>query len=123
MPVPGDDHTFGLLILERMLSCAGWSCTVRTPARIEELPDIVSHHWYDVIGISTASLVLLPKINLAIQALRKASANDRVTVVLGGNLAKTETDLAGRVGADFAVLDGREAIVQLRNAVRRSARS
>lgn len=123
MTAPGEHHTFGLSILERMLSRAGWACTVRIPNRIEDLPAMISKEWYDAVGISVGSRVLIPGVNSAIECLRKTSANKNVQIGIGGFLAQEDSSLAERLGANFAARDGREAIVQLRSTVRQVAKA
>jgi methylmalonyl-CoA mutase cobalamin-binding subunit len=72
-------------------------------------PDIealVRREWYDVVGFSLASEVHLPRLAPAITAVRKASVNQRVGILVGGPMFLRQAGLASEVGADAVAING-----------------
>ncbi len=110
LPCPGEQHSFGLAVVEQFFRDAGWdvTSTVRDPggdplARVRTT-------WFDVIGLSLACDVLLPNLANMVASLRRHSQNRGVRVMVGGPVFTADPDSCKCVGADATAGDARHAI-------------
>ncbi|MDP4025416.1 cobalamin B12-binding domain-containing protein [Methylobacterium sp. NEAU 140] len=109
-PSPGETHGYGLALVASFFREAGWQARVAGgEASAEILQAMLAEGWYDALGLSLSCDVYLPGLRAAIPALRRASRNPALRVIVGGTwFARTGAD-AGAVGADACALDGRLA--------------
>lgn len=111
-PVPGEQHTFGLVMVAEFFSRAGWDVwTGPTPGRAD-LVGLVRGTWFAVVGLSLASEVNLDVLAATIRAVRRASRNRAIGVLVGGPVFTARPELAAIMGADATAGDGRQAVVQ-----------
>lgn len=110
MACPGETHSFGLSLIERFFRDAGWDVT--SAARDPGIDPVFLARtgWFDVIGLSLGSETLLPTLTRAVAALRQASRNQSVRVMVGGPIFTDNPDYVGLVGADATAGDARCAI-------------
>ncbi len=104
-PSPGEQHTFGLVMVGDFFRSAGWDVD-GGPAQSLDAEALVRRNWYDVVGFSLASDVHLPRLSTAINAVRKASMNPRVGILVGGPMFLRQAGLASEVGADAVAING-----------------
>lgn len=115
VPMPGEQHTLGLMLVEEYFRRSGWDCCSSAPKETRDLVRLVKSQHYDVVGLSASWGGLLENIASAIQAIRKASLNKAVVVLVGGSVFLENPEYAARVGADGTAEDGRHAVLQLRD--------
>lgn len=111
-PTPGDQHTFGLSMVEEFFRRAGWDVWSGQLATSRELLGMVGSQWFAVVGISTGSEARLDTVSSTIRAIRRASLNPAVGILVGGPIFIDQPGLAGVVGADATAADGRQATEQ-----------
>ena len=104
-PTPGEQHTFGLVMVGDFFRSAGWDVD-GGPALSLDVESLVRRSWYDVVGLSLASEVHLPRLTTTIAAVRKASMNPRVGILVGGPMFLRQAGLASEVGADALAVNG-----------------
>jgi MerR family transcriptional regulator, light-induced transcriptional regulator len=108
---PGDRHVLGAAMLTTMFEKAGWQPVHLASPTLQSVVRCLASEKIDMVAISVASTALLPDLKKLIAALRKASANPSVKVMVGGpaipNLA-----IAERLGADATSFTGQEAMIQ-----------
>ena len=109
MAASGDQHSFGLFMVEVFFRRAGWDVVSGASLPFNELLDIVRRDWIDVIGISKSCGDLLDTLASDITSLRRASRNKNVTVMVGGAAFDGHPERITRVGADLTAPDGQEA--------------
>jgi methanogenic corrinoid protein MtbC1 len=117
--VPGDDHSFGSVIVEEIFRRAGWSVSgYRSASRAELLSALVAD-WYDVVALTVT--VETPSATLAdlVGALRAASRNPDVGIMVGGRIFADRPALAIAIGADATAGDARGALVKAERLVER----
>jgi len=107
-PVPGDQHTFGITLVAQFLRQAGWQVWSEFSGSTDELLEVVRTHWFAAVGLSVGSETRVDELSRVIQAIRRASRNSSVGILVGGPLLVARPELA--------VLTGRTAIF-LRNRV------
>ncbi len=111
-PVPGEQHTFGLLMVGDFFRRAGWDVWSQPASTRGDLVALVRREWFAVVALSASSETSLGALAASIRVIRRASANHRVGVLVGGLVFTTRPDLATRVGADATAADAQEATAQ-----------
>lgn len=112
VPVPGEQHTFGLRIVEEHLLRAGWKVTACMKASEADITRLVADELFDFVGFSLSSERLLPALRSAIRSLRSSSRNQSVRIAVGGVLFDGR-DVAPRdIDADAIVTDAQDAVNQ-----------
>lgn len=112
-PMPGEQHTLGLMIVEEYFRRAGWNCCKYTPKNMHDLLHMVRSLHFDVVGLSAGSEASLDQMNNLIEALRKVSLNTSVKILVGGAIFLENSNLAANFGADGTARDGHDAILQM----------
>lgn len=119
---PGEQHTFGITVVEEFLRRAGWDVwSEPSPAR-GELVGVVRGQWFDVVGLSLSCDLLFDDLGSTIDTLRRASLNRAVRVMVGGRLFIDHPELVLRIGADATAVDGRDAVQRSRHLVDMTSR-
>jgi methanogenic corrinoid protein MtbC1 len=120
VPLPGEQHTFGLHMVVEFFRRKGWDTCSGCPATTEQLIRMVGEHRFDVIGCSVSAERHLERLARHIVALREHSKNRQVKILVGGRLFNESPGLCSSVGADATAEDG-ECAVRLANALVRDA--
>lgn len=116
-PVPGDQHTFGLFMVAEFFRRGGWDVWSGPSLSSKDLAGVVRREWFAVIGLSVSSDRQLGAAASCIQALRRASRNRSVGVLVGGPIFVERPETAALVGADATAVDGRQAVLQAHNVL------
>lgn len=112
---PGDQHTFGISMVEEFFRRAGWEVFGAPSATAKDLLEMVRRDWFAVVGFSLSSEIRLEGLANVIQAIRRASRNRNVGIMVGGNLFLSNPELVLAIGADLTAVDGRQAVLQAQN--------
>ncbi len=108
--VPGEQHTFGLFMVEEFFRRAGWVVWGGLPETREDYVVLVAEQWFDVVGLSASCESRLDHLADDIRAVRQASRNPMVTVLVGGQLFLSVPELARQVGADGTAETAQKAV-------------
>jgi methanogenic corrinoid protein MtbC1 len=117
-PVPGEQHTFGLLMVGEFFRRGGWAVVIDYPATNSQLLEMVGAERYSVIGLTVGCREQLDGLSSRVAQIRRASRNRGIGVMLGGRPFTDQPDLAGRLGADTTAADARAATVRAEELVR-----
>lgn len=109
-PSPGSRHTFGMLMVAEFFRRAGWAVWGDPSAGEREVIRAARDNWFDVIGISVGVEEHLPLVTSTVRALRKASRNPDLIVMLGGPVMVAHPEYVGVVGADTMATDAANAV-------------
>lgn len=123
MPVPGEQHSFGLHMVAEFFRRTGWD--VWSGSQISsgaDLVQLVRSEWFAVVGLSLACETRIDALATGIRALRRASRNRAIGVLVGGPLFIEHPELVARVGADATAIDGGQAPMQAHNLLALLAR-
>jgi methanogenic corrinoid protein MtbC1 len=112
VPAPGEQHVLGLIIVGDYFRRAGWDVWGEPPATSDDLPGVVRNESFDVVGLSVGCEVRVDVLAEEIRAIRKASRNHGLVVMVGGPLFTKYPELVAAVGADATARDGRDAVHQ-----------
>lgn len=118
MPLPGEQHTFGLSLLREHFLREGWRVWCGPPDTISEIVKLVKEQWFDMIGLSASALKNPEALAKDIRRIRKASVNQDLQVFVGGYAFIAQPSLVSEVGADATAADGRQAVLALRTPAR-----
>jgi methanogenic corrinoid protein MtbC1 len=109
LPSPGEQHTFGLVMVAEFFRRAGWDVTGGAWAAGANAAALVEAEWFDAIGFSLGAEVHLDALAKSIGAVRHATCNRELAVLVGGPMFGAHPEYADQVGADGMTIDGREA--------------
>ncbi len=112
VPVPGEQHTFGLAMVTEFFRRACWAVWSGTPANGAELGAIVRDNWFAIVGFSLGSELRLSELRTSIGRVRRISRNRNVGIMVGGPAFVEHPELVAQVGADAMAVDGRQAVTQ-----------
>lgn len=111
-PTPGEQHSFGLRLVEEFLLRDGWQVTARLSATEPEIIRLISSEPYDIVGFSLAGERLLPALRTVIGGVRAATRNPDLRILAGGVLFAAGGPTAAELGADAVAADAAEAVQQ-----------
>ena len=118
-PMPGDQHSFGTLMIEEVFSRAGWQSEALVKPERRDLLDRLGQRPFDLVGLTLARDWPSGAIADLIRAMRSASANPRITVLVGGRMINENPGLVETIGADgtgvdaLAALDTAESLMKV----------
>lgn len=108
--MPGEQHTFGMSVVEEFFRRGGWEVTSNAMATRQDLLSCCRDQWFDVVGLSASgdsSVALLPSL---IRSIRDIALNRSVRVIVGGCAFLNNPDNAVELGADLGAANGRDAV-------------
>lgn len=109
---PGEPHGFALDMVSAFLRRAGWDVACLAPRDEQALCAAVRGGWYAVVGISDSCGGNAEEMAGVIHAVRRASRNRHVRVMVGGPAFSADPERAIRAGADTTAADARHAVLQ-----------
>lgn len=107
-PAPGETHAFGLSHVAGVFRDAGWQVSLLTgPSRDPgaTLAAALGAQGFDVLGLSLACDDHAPRLRGEMEAIRRASRNPTLRVVVGGALVARGGITAASLGADGCITD------------------
>lgn len=110
--LPGEQHVFGQAMLADFFRHARWD--VCAPAAVTQRGTVaaVRQEWFDVVGFSVSDAGRLDVLANAIRAVRRASCNAALGILVGGPVFLANPEYATQVGADATAADARQATLQ-----------
>lgn len=114
-PVPGSQHTLGVLMVSEFFRREGWQVWMELGSSEVQLVDAARKDWFDVIGLSIGTEAQADYLTEIIGELRSVSSNPEVKVLIGGPVLATAPALCHAVGADGAAADAVAAIALARS--------
>lgn len=114
-PVPGSQHTLGVLMVSEFFRREGWQVWMELGSSEEKLLAAVKKDWFQVIGLSIGTEAHVESLTDTIQSIRAASANRAVKILIGGPFLALSPNLYKEVGADAAAGDAVSAVELAKN--------
>jgi len=108
----GEQHSLAKTLLTNCFDCAGWQVTSMQVSGTDDVGSLVSTVDYDVVGFSMATDVQVGRADHAIKAVRAASHNRNVIIMVGGALILATPSLVETLGADGTAASAAEATVR-----------
>ncbi len=101
----GEQHRFGLAMVEKFLRSAGWHVRSEAGAAPESVAAAVNSEWFAIAGITLSCESRLDALAEMIKTIREQSCNKSIGVMVGGPVFVKRPELAMRVGADAAAMN------------------
>lgn len=111
LTMPGEQHSFGVAMVERFLEAGGWQVCSEREVQSETLARLVRQQWFAVVGIGLSNGRDLNEVIAAIETVRASSRNRKIGIIVGGPDCAADPDLAARLGADGTADSGPTAVV------------
>lgn len=115
--VPGEQHSFGISMVEGFFKRSGWNVRSIPNAAAAEIIGAVRQERFAVAGLSMSGDHFAPNLPALIGRMRKASRNRSLIVLVGGNYFNEHPAQALAVGADATAADALHAVARTANAV------
>ncbi len=106
---PQESHRFGLDVVATFLRASGWDAIVDIGLTPQENAKTAAGSWFSVAGVTVSKDANLMMAARAIEAIRRASLNPSIAVIVGGWGLRGRPDLVARIGADATAEDGPSA--------------
>lgn len=110
VPVPGSQHSLGLLMVAEFFRRAGWGVWGDPAAGQADLVEAAHTNWFDLVGFSVGTMSQLGSLKAAITAIRRASMNPSIVIMVGGPVFLDAPALVAEVGADATAPDAALAV-------------
>ncbi|BBF91519.1 hypothetical protein BLTE_02040 [Blastochloris tepida] len=118
----GMQNAFGLRMAEEFFRRAGWDVWGGSPGSADEMVSIVRREWFDLVGLTVNTDTALEQVAAIIRAVRRASCNHAVGIMVSGSAFADHPERVTQVGADAVAVDGRQAILQAQSLLGLMAR-
>lgn len=118
---PGDQHTFGVFIVQEFFRRAGWQVRGGYVGSTDQLLDIVSGEAFDLVGLSVSKEIAPEHFAAVICGIREAALRRTTRIMVGGRFFLEHPEYVARVGADATAPDGRRAVLRLSSLLRTNA--
>lgn len=107
---PGDQHTFGAVVVSELLRAAGWFVLTRLVSSENELCDDVAGDDFSVIAFSLSRTSRIADLRRTIARIRAGGSAGRAIFAAGGRVFTDGEADAADVGADVVAVDAPELI-------------
>jgi len=112
LPAPGEQHSLGLSMVADAFREGGWCVRAVPGASRAQLLRLVKDEWFDVIGISVMADRWLKGLPACIRAVRAASCNPGLFVMVGGQAISNDPERTRFLGADAVAADHGKALLK-----------
>jgi MerR family transcriptional regulator, light-induced transcriptional regulator len=111
MTVAGEQHGFGISMVEKFLEAGGWQVWSEAEATPALLASRVRDRWFAAAGLTLSGTDNIDKVRQAIAAIRAHSANPEIGVMVGGPVFNADPSLVAAVGADGTAASAPTAVL------------
>lgn len=108
---PGNQHSFGLAMVERFLLAAGWQVQTELTGTADEIAAVARVDAFAVAGLTIGSERQLGSLKATIARLREQSRNPAIGIMVGGPMFTANPALALEVGADATAPNAPAAVL------------
>ncbi|MEO1475317.1 MAG: BLUF domain-containing protein [Pseudomonadota bacterium] len=119
---PGELHMLPAVLDAEVLWQHGWSPVLEFPKRDEDLQQLLSEQWFEVLDISMSGVFRradrLEGLTKTVELARAASANRQIVVTVGGRAISEDRSLLIEIGADAAVNSARDVETAIYDAIK-----
>lgn len=106
----GDQHSFGTVVIDELFCANGWLTDRVAEASPAVLCERVRDDWFDLVGLTITCDCHIAPLPSIVDAIRTASCNSRICVMVGGRVFALDASRAAAVGADGTAPDARAAV-------------
>jgi MerR family transcriptional regulator, light-induced transcriptional regulator len=119
---PGEPHMLGMRLDAEFFWRAGWDVMCEFPATDEELENLVTEQWFDVLDLSLSSAFQrdhrLAAMTATIQAVRRASFNPNIRVMVCGRVFLEHPEFSLLIGADVGCSTAEKVVMRAESTLK-----
>jgi MerR family transcriptional regulator, light-induced transcriptional regulator len=108
--MPGEQHSFGTLMVAECFQRAGWDTDVLIEPTQSELTGKFAKRHYDLIGLTVSCDCSRATLGSVVNTIKAVSCNPHIRVMLGGRVINEQPDLVDECGADATAIDAVSAV-------------
>ena len=108
--MPGEQHSFGTVLIEDIFRRDGWATELLTDVDNSGLLDAIARQSFDVVGLTLSCDGNIGRLHSLILAMRSVSRNPRLCIMVGGRALVADPEISTRVGADGTAPDAQRAL-------------
>ena len=112
VPTPGSALNLGLFMVSEFFRRSGWRVSGELLSQPSDMLHAVQKDWIDLVGLSVGISDHVAPLADLIKALRGASRNPALQVMVGGPLMLAHPEYVSSLGADFMAVDAPTAVNQ-----------
>ncbi|MCX8132511.1 MAG: cobalamin B12-binding domain-containing protein [Roseococcus sp.] len=110
LPLPGDQHSFGIAMVAEFFRAAGWQVSQDGGRGLRGLLRRVGEKWFGLVALSCSVKARLAELPQTIAAIRAHALNPHIAIMVGGPALAGNPALAASCGADATATDAAEAL-------------
>ena len=108
--MPGEQHSFGTLMVAECFQRAGWDTDVLIQPTQSELTGKFATRHYDLIGLTVSRDCSTGALGGLVKAVKSVSRNPNIRIMLGGRVINENPELVEECGADGTASDAVTAV-------------
>ena len=108
--MPGEQHSFGTLMVAECFTRAGWDSEVLIESTQSELNGKLAKHHYDLIGLTVMRDCTTASLGGLIKTVKAVSSNPNIRVFIGGRVVNEQPHLVEECGAHATAIDAVSAV-------------
>lgn len=109
--MPGDQHSFGALMIEETFARAGWESEVLFEPKGKEILGVLAGRSFDLVGLTVTNDCPSADLTDLVSAFRSVSRNPAIRVIIGGRAINADPAIVAKVGADGTAPDAASVLV------------
>lgn len=109
-PYPGDQHSFGTLMVEEFFARAGWETALLIEPGRPALLDRLTRQRFDIVGLTISNDCESQTLEKLIKGMRSISKNPNIRVLIGGRVVNESPEIAEQSGADGTATNAKIAL-------------
>ena len=121
MTEPGSQHGLGTFMLSEFFRHAGWRVLLVSPQDIAEFKRVFLSDWFDAVMLSISTERQIESVSRAVSELRRATANPKLKIYVGGAMASISPDKLYWAGTSLLYTDAAQTVEFVTQAVATSA--
>lgn len=108
--MPGEQHSFGTLMVAECFQRAGWDTDVMIQPTQSDLTGKFANRHYDLIGLTVSRDCSTALLGSMVKTIKAVSSNPHVRIMLGGRVINQQPELVEECGADATAIDATSAV-------------
>ncbi len=108
--MPGEQHSFGTLMVAECFQRAGWDTDVLIEPTQSDLTGKFAKRHYDLIGLTVSRDCSTALLGSMVKTVKAVSSNPHIRIMLGGRVINEQPELVDECGADATAIDAMSAV-------------
>jgi MerR family transcriptional regulator, light-induced transcriptional regulator len=110
--MPGDQHSFGTLMVSECFERAGWAVDTLIEPSQHALNVQCAEQFYDLVGLTVTADCTSGTLRSIVSTIKSISRNPEVRIMLGGRFINDHPELLAASGADATASDALSAVAE-----------